>query len=100
MRLIILAPIALMAAVTLLAACDPNGETGACPGYEDGTYYNLEFNNYTTEPIQVNLNGRLLGSVDAAQVISINTAGVDSVQPGYSNLGSLPSCDQASISFA
>lgn len=96
MRLSRLLPV--VAAGIVLAGCGADGNTGACKGLEDGTYYQLEVNNYLTERQEIRVNGRFVGSVPAGQLKNdpVNTG---AIKPGYARLGEFPICDKTSIDF-
>lgn len=81
----------------VLSSCGSDSETGACGGFEDGTYYRLEFNNFNTDPIEVKVNGRFVGKVPPAVP---KTDGSGGVTPGYNALGEFPICDHTAIGFS
>ncbi|HVO29192.1 MAG TPA: hypothetical protein VMV18_00555 [bacterium] len=83
------------AAVALLAACGSDSQTGSCKGYEPGGYYQLEFNNFTTAPVTVRVNGRFVGSVIAGTLQPDGTT-----TPGYHQLGEFPICDHTVVDFS
>ena len=84
-------------AALVLGACAKDGKTGACEGFEDGTYFRLELNNYNQVPIEIRVNGRFVGSVPAA-IPTPSTPGA--VSPGYKQLGEFPICDHTEIDYA
>ena len=85
---------ALIAGAALLVSCGLEDESGACPGFMDGSYFRLQVINTGLDAGEVRVNGRFIGRVPGAE--SLDNADTER-RYGTKSLGIFPMCERMAI---